>query len=413
MQQWLLVCNIRRFVRLLAIAAYYITACNQISLAQVDDFQSTSPLVPQIDLQDLELDSMFANLFHGQSLFVQSSEIDGSARAEARLTHPTVRSKVSDFRPDVPRAVERLLGQLLAENPDDRPDSASKVAELLQPWTRGACLSELVAHIHSDGTPIESAKQSKKRSLKKRMYGRRAALAGIAVVGISVVAAPRISFFFSPRLQRSKWRELTPVAPELFLTLEAKDQVIYDTSSEGHIRVQSNDLALVHLGRPVTGVFALRVGLSQADWQGGVGIFFQGRHLVCDDGAIFEFQTIELRPPDRGKKRTVRRLLWSHWKAIRSEGKYSAKRSPWAEVAVQLSMSDDIQNLQVTFGRHGFPEVEWNEKNIHETAWKLSTEGRNQQQLSADQLPRAFLGKLGLANVKGSTFFIHPRLSYL
>jgi len=93
MQQWLLVSNKRRFVRLLAFAAYYITACNQISLAQVDDFQSESPLTPQIDLQDLELDSMFANLFHGQSLFVQSSEIDGSARAEARLTHPTALEK--------------------------------------------------------------------------------------------------------------------------------------------------------------------------------------------------------------------------------------------------------------------------------------------------------------------------------
>ena len=176
---------------------------------------------------------------------------------------------------------------------------------------------------------------------------------------------------------------------------------------------------LVHLGRPVTGVFKLEIGLMQADWSGGGGVFFRGRQQTSDDGSIFRFQSIELLSTDSETDIDTRRLMWSQWsfssndKEVASERKNNLKRNAWAEVKVKLALGAKQQHLQILLGRRGMPEVWWNGLQLHETTWKLSTKGRRQQQLPAEKLPMEYLGRLGVENLHGKTTFVQPRLAYL
>lgn len=66
--------------------------------------------------------------------------------------------QLSILRPDTPPQLSKLIGSLLARNPDERPASASHAAEMLQPFCDGAQLGALVARARVEaGQPESSA----------------------------------------------------------------------------------------------------------------------------------------------------------------------------------------------------------------------------------------------------------------
>jgi len=107
------------------------------------------------------------------------------------------------------------------------------------------------------------------------------------------------------------------------------------------------------------------------------------------------------------------RLLWSRWEVSREADKLVFHRQPWAETAVEIIAGSTGQQLQVTLGRRGFPEIRWNGRLLDEGRWRLSSEARRQLSLSPDQVRRQYLGRLGLLNTRGTTTFQNPRLAYL
>src|SRR5207244_2610306 len=57
---------------------------------------------------------------------------------EILLKHQTEDpTPLRQLRPDAPAALEQVVNRMLAKKPDDRPDSAGEVAELLEPFARG------------------------------------------------------------------------------------------------------------------------------------------------------------------------------------------------------------------------------------------------------------------------------------
>ncbi len=315
----------------------------------------------------------------------------------------------SELLADVPRPVERLLQRLLAHALDDRPQSVNEVIESLQPHVRGANLQGLVATACPNLTTPVPATQVRSRPITRRQ----AAIAAFASASAAALLLSRLRFDKSPQLQRAEWRALAPVAPELLLSLDLPNPPTLHVEEDTTVRVSSESLTLVHLGRPVSGLFKLEVDLLQQDWQGG-GVFFQWRYDSTLEVPIFRFQTVELVPRNNGTESTTQgRLLWSQWTAKRAEGEIITHQTALAEVAVELSASSQGQRLQVVCGRQGMPEITWNGQRLHESMWQLTIEARNHQRLSAGQLPTAFLGRLGLLNSHGSTTFIQPRLAYL
>ena len=149
----------------------------------------------------------------------------------------------SMFPRDLPRAVDRLIRKMLADQSLDRPDSAKKVAELVEPWTRGAGLKALVAEVpwsesrHKPG-PNTSARQS----LPTISLTRRGALGGVvaAAMAICLLPRPRWSQLFPPRLKRTEWRKLSPTAPEILLPVVTPDDLIYEVDARGNIEISSS-----------------------------------------------------------------------------------------------------------------------------------------------------------------------------
>lgn len=316
---------------------------------------------------------------------------------------------VDAFERKMPHAIERLLQRMLATDPADRPSSVDEVIEKLRPHRRGSDLQGLMATVCPNLTTSALATQAKPRLITRRQ----AVFAALATAGAAALLVPRLRLGKTPQLQKTQWRALSPVAPKLLLTLEKPEQVHVESNEAGDITISSNDLSLVHLGRPVNGLFVLTVGLLQDDWQSG-GVFFQGRIDYSDQGRTLRFQTIELElSGNPAKFATHRRLLWSQWTVEQKEGDTNLQHTSLAEVPVELKALPQGQQLQITCGRQGMPEIAWNGEKLHESMWQLSVEARALQRMSVSQLPTAFLGRLGLLNTKGNTTFIQPRLAYL
>ena len=316
---------------------------------------------------------------------------------------------------DIPRPVEKLLQRLLAHAVDDRPSSVNEVIESLRPYVRGSDLRKLLGTHCPIVTEPEATTTT---SIDRITPNRRTALAGLATAGAAALLLSRLRIFNeSPQLQKSQWRGLSPVAPKLLLTPDSPKQASLRLGDDAGVHISSETLTLVHLGRPVNGLFKMEVDLLQKEWQGG-GVFFRWQHDTIPDTSqeapLFHFQSVELQPCyDPATPLAHRKLLWSQWTAKRTGGKTITHQTALAEVEVELSANSQSQRLQILCGRQGMPEVAWNGQSLHESMWQLSIEARKLQRLSAGQLPTAFLGRLGLMNMQGSTTFLQPRLAYL
>ena len=322
---------------------------------------------------------------------------------------------VSTLRGDVPRGLDRIVARMLARLPEERLSSAAEVAEELARLARRADLPALVAGTCGTEPPprgklVQSAAVRGTGRLSSPV-ARRWVLAGAVAVACLALLDRWLMIPPTPQLRRDEWRDLEPVAPEMLLAVEPDAQLTRDSQKPPQITVRSNELALVHMGRSVAGVFSLEVVLKPDKSPVSAGVFFQG-HYLENRPNVYEFQSLELRPPDVDRDPPVRRLLWSRWELVDDSGKLSAHRDPWAEAEIEWSSAPKGQTMQVTLGRRGFPEVSWNGRPIAEDRWELSTAGRRQASISAEQVQQQNLGRLGLINSGGTTIFLRPRLTY-
>lgn len=338
-----------------------------------------------------------------------------------RLAH--ARQILAETRPAAPRQLIKYLLRMIAPEPDDRPATAADVARRMTAAPRQPELSQLVVRFHGGEAPRTPSDASAATPTSR--WTRRAAIAAAAA---SLAGAwTNWSSWLAPELQRNRWRPLRPDQPPVWTTLNPDFALDYDPQAN-RFEIESSELTLIRLGRPVVDQFRLRVDLQQDQWPGNVGIFFNAHmrvetnkesKLLASEGeeaslpASWEFQSLELRPRDPDAAQNVRRLLWSQWRVVRRDGRVEAQREPWAEAVVKLDRAGEVQCLEASFGQTGMPEVRWNKGLVHVNRWKFSTAGRRRQSLSAEHLPRAFLGRLGLLNLQGANVFLRPELAYL
>jgi len=332
---------------------------------------------------------------------------------------------ITDLRSDVPRTVDRLMRRLLAPKQEDRPESLNEVIELLGAASRNSNLPSLVAPLcpeaamttHTDARPLSKS--------APRVFNRRYALAALAAAGASTMLWPLIRTP-GPALQTTRWRSLQLLNPNVLLSVGAPEKTSCEVLQDDRIQVVSDDLVLLQLGRPVVGLFGLQVGLQPQE-QHSCGVFFNGQLKGADEdsesvenskNAAFRFQSVELKrgqlePNGDQTSHNPDRLAWNLWTASWQGDHLAAICTPLSEIAVKLSEAALAQQLVLTFGRQGMPEITFNGDKLHQTMWRFSQEGRKRQRLSPTQLPTAFLGQLGLISGKGSHTFERPQLSYL
>ena len=327
---------------------------------------------------------------------------------------------LTDLRSDVPRSVDRMVQRLLAPAQKDRPESLDEVIKLLGTASRGSNLPLLVASLCPEGAAVaQTATQTDelRPRARSRVFNRRHALGVMTAgaLGVSTIAWYKLRSS-NPTLQTACWRSLKPVSPNELLSFGKPGETSCQVLGDDRIQVVSDELALIQLGRPVVGLFAFRVRL-QPNEQHSCGVFFQGQKTRSDESSVGRFQTVELKlgqlKPNSEASRNPDRLTWSLWTATRRGKQLTATSTPLAEIDVQLNVDAPNQQLELTIGRTGMPEIKFNGDKLHESMWQLTREARNLQRLSPTQLPTTFLGRLGLVSRKGKHTFERPQLAYL
>lgn len=313
------------------------------------------------------------------------------------------------IRPDVSRSLDHFVHKTLASQPDLRVASASEVAARLQRPARSANLSGLVVWAaRKDGcNEVEPVARAPRRFAPTR----RRALVAAGVLGVAAAVAPLLLRSSSPRLRRSLWRTLEPSLPSVWLSLAEIEGISVERAAAGRWQVQSEDLALVSLGRVVSAPFAVRLGLSQRDHVGAAGVFFGGQRKPQSN--IAQFQLLELRPPDNLSTPTSRRLLWTAWTVALDPVAAEARRIPLAETPIDCLPDAEPFFLQLTLGQNAFPAVAWNGEALSRERWTLSAEGRRLANLPAINLEQHCLGHIGVAVKGDSTEFHSPQIAYL
>ena len=326
---------------------------------------------------------------------------------------------LTDLRWDVPRSVDKMVQRLLAPAQKDRPESLDEVIELLGTASRNSNLQSLVAPLCPEGSAVTETvvtQDELRPRPQRRVFNRRNVLGilAAAAAGASTIVWYKLRSS-SPTLQTSRWRLLKPVSPNVLLSLGKPEETSCRVLSDDRIQVVSDDLALIQLGRPVVGLFAFKV-LLQPNKKHSCGVFFQGQQKRSDESSVYRFQTVELKlgqlKQGAQTSRTPDRLTWNLWTATRRGEQLDATSTPLAEISVQLN-ADTSQQLELTIGRQGMPEVKFNGDKLHESMWKFTHDARNLQRLSPAQLPTTFLGRLGLVSRKGNHTFERPQLAYL
>lgn len=369
-----------------------------VGYAPPEQWQSVSPVDARADL--FSLGCTLCKLLTGKTPPPPASSRSATTRRPPALS-------------DTPRGLQRLVEQMLASAPAARPPSAAVVAEQLATWTGRSDLAGLVAQARGESPRSEGVRSVPQQALGGNLnpITRRRAL-GLASVAGAGLLAWNLGTSRTPQLNRMRPRKLSPAPPEVFLTAGSTGDVVWEVAEDDSIHLESTELALLQLGRPVIGKYKMAVDLLQAPWRGNVGIFFQGRHILDNDERLVEFQMLELLPADDLQPTGTGRLLWSRCHAPHAGGP-DIRREMWAEVAVAMGPDGAPRRLEACFGRTGMPEVSWNGIVLDPGAWSLSTEGKAHQRLAAGQLPSAFLGKLGLVNGNGRSTFLRPTLTYL
>ncbi|MEL7499840.1 MAG: serine/threonine-protein kinase [Planctomycetota bacterium] len=138
-----------------------ITATGQVmgTLDYLAPEQATNPRSVDFRADIYSLGCTLYYLLAGQPPFPSEADDTLASKLLAHLEKEAVPIRV--LRKDVPRDVERLLEQMLAKKPEDRPESFSKIVDTLKPYRDSASLLELHSQ-QSESIVIASHSDSQK-----------------------------------------------------------------------------------------------------------------------------------------------------------------------------------------------------------------------------------------------------------
>jgi hypothetical protein len=247
-------------------------------------------------------------------------------RAHAQAPVPAVRAT----RADVPEELAALLARLLSKDPAGRPAAPAEVARALGPFCAGADPGGLVRAARAlagPETPADRAGLSTEgrhgsqtpppgaagpapppRRARRRLAWALAALALACLGGIVAVLvwrgqpddpeAPAAPTRNGPRRFRARqWNNLLDRPPSEVYWRDPTGQARWGFDDRAEILwVNTFEPALLGLGRADVAAYKLQVGLRQARWTGGIGVFFGGQTRRGKEGPEYRYQAIELSP---------------------------------------------------------------------------------------------------------------------
>lgn len=104
-------------------------------------------------------------LLTGTAPFAGPEHATAFAKMTAHVSSPP--PLVSDFLPDAPTGVVKLVAKMMAKDPASRPQTAMQVAEKLRPFSKDADLSELISHAETLAPGRVTSGESTARSKSK------------------------------------------------------------------------------------------------------------------------------------------------------------------------------------------------------------------------------------------------------
>lgn len=150
-------------------------------------------------------------LLCGSPPFSGEKYVSGPAKVRGHMEDAV--PPIEERRPEVPRALARLVNRLLAKAPNARPSTPAKVAEEIQPGARGADLAKLLADAEFVPKAVpEDFAAVKDRDLTQPPAERQGDPAD-AVQPTSSVQTPLPGQAASPSEEELKQEESEPLAP--------------------------------------------------------------------------------------------------------------------------------------------------------------------------------------------------------
>ncbi len=314
---------------------------------------------------------------------------------------------VAELPSSVPTGVQALLKSMVATDPNDRPATAGAVALALSPYADQQTLIDLIAKLfpNRSGSSIQSDDFATLAGSTSVNRSRRRWIA--AVVGTTIAGASAARWLPQSGIQKARWRTLEPVDANLLLPTD-DSTATFEIRKDRRIEMRSNDISLLRLGQPLLGTFSLNVILHPRKNK-RCGVFFAAQRV----GQQLTFQTIEIGH-DQISENQQAQMVWSRWTADLSNQSETSQagRTLLATLAIEPTIGQSRDQLQITCGRRSMPEVRINGTPFPHASWKLTEAGNQLQATPFAQLPTAFLGDLGLVNVGGLCVFEQPRLAY-
>jgi hypothetical protein len=243
---------------------------------------------------------------------------------------------LTDRRSDAPAALCELLNRMLAKNPADRPATPGEVADALESLAVGANLSALFSAAapgvrtsadrpRPGGTPTPTPTPVSTAPVYVRARRRRRVLvaallvllgAGVAAYALAPAPVPKGSDTTMPENDTPEpndpkgWRNLLTQRHDekrLRRKWPAGSDLVPDPA-KGTLLINTTAEALVRLGDAPNPAYKLLIGLRQARWPGGIGVYFGGRTEAPPNKFVFQYLTLVHTNAGKGREYALQRF---------------------------------------------------------------------------------------------------------
>jgi serine/threonine protein kinase len=360
------------------------------------------------------------------------AELVGAPTPQKRRAHATlVPPPLATRRPDVPTALDAVLGRMLAKEPADRFATPREVVDALRPFAQGSDCERLLAEarerssdplsgpVATPGASAETGRQdsptpvARREPAPARSGGWRrwllvGAVAGLATTLAVVPFRPREEVKEPPPLpepawQPGVWHNLFYKEPvKLFWPTRLGNHFVGFDPWRKEVRVDAPDVAMLGLGTTEHAGYQMHLGITQNQWGGGVGLFFGWHEEIILGQVRTKVQVIELLRTSKPNPEEAF-VLERKWMLLQRQGDDYRLTDTQGVDSTPVSRPTNAEECMLTIEvrKRGLVSVTWNGMPCP----KLVQHQHNVQMAEAD-----YLGPFGTFNRCSNSVFRNAQL---